>query len=132
MIGFYQHLAGTQTYPIPAMHQIYPSAGNFIAVVGNEHSATTVAAIKQAMQKNSKIDCQSLIAPPSLTGMDFSDHVNYWGLGIKAVMITDTAFYRNKNYHQKTDTPATLDYKKMAEVVKGLATSFYKTAPKEQ
>ena len=59
--------------------------------------------------------------------MDFSDHLNYWTLGVKAVMITDTAFYRNKNYHDRTDTPETLNYSKMAEVVKGLAASFYKS-----
>ena len=32
-------------------------------------------------------------------------------------MITDTAFYRNKNYHTKNDTYEKLDYKKMKEVV---------------
>jgi len=129
MIGFYSDEAESQTYPIPSMRKIYPSSGNFVAVVGNDHSADAVASIKQAIQKNTNVDCQSLIAPPSLKGMDFSDHLNYWALGMKAVMITDTAFYRNKNYHQQTDKPTTLDYNKMAEVVKGLAASFYKTPP---
>ncbi len=127
MIGFYSAKAETQRYPIPAMRQIYPTAGNFIAAVGNSNSADIVANIKQAIQKNSTVDCQSLIAPPTLQGMDFSDHLNYWALGVKAVMITDTAFYRNRNYHLQTDEPATLNYNKMAEVVKGLASSFYKT-----
>ena len=54
-----------------------------------------------------------------------SDHSSFWDQGYKAVMITDTAFYRNPNYHKKTDTPETLDYKKMAEVIKGLAAWFY-------
>ena len=123
MIGFYSEKAQSQTYPIASMRQIYPSTGNFVAVVGNNNSAATAASIKQAIQTNAAVDCQSLIAPPSLQGMDFSDHLNYWALGVKAVMITDTAFYRNKNYHQLTDTPATLNYNKMAEVVKGLAAS---------
>ena len=34
-------------------------------------------------------------------------------------MITDTSFFRNKNYHQRTDTMDTLHSGKMAEVVKG-------------
>ena len=34
-------------------------------------------------------------------------------------MITDTAFLRNKNYHEKTDTIEKLDFKRMAEVVNG-------------
>lgn len=37
--------------------------------------------------------------------------------GYKAVMINDTSFLRNKNYHKKTDTIDTLDFKRMAEVV---------------
>jgi hypothetical protein len=35
-------------------------------------------------------------------------------------MITDTSFFRNRNYHQETDTIDTLDFGRMAEVVKGL------------
>ena len=35
-------------------------------------------------------------------------------------MVTDTAFYRNPNYHQVTDTPDTLDYERMAQVVTGV------------
>jgi hypothetical protein len=32
-------------------------------------------------------------------------------------MITDTAFYRNPNYHTMKDTAETLDYERMAKVV---------------
>ena len=32
-------------------------------------------------------------------------------------MITDTAFYRNPHYHRLRDTPDTLDYARMAQVV---------------
>jgi hypothetical protein len=35
-------------------------------------------------------------------------------------MITDTAFYRNGAYHHSADAADTLDYGKMAEVVKGV------------
>jgi len=35
-------------------------------------------------------------------------------------MITDTAFYRNPNYHRETDTIDTLDFVKMASLLKGL------------
>ena len=36
-------------------------------------------------------------------------------------MATDTAFFRNPNYHAITDTPDTLDYESFARVVDGLA-----------
>ena len=53
--------------------------------------------------------------------VDFSDHINYWNAGYPAMMITDTAFYRNHNYHTLQDTtPDTLDYERMATVVQGV------------
>ena len=35
-------------------------------------------------------------------------------------MITDTSFFRNPNYHQPGDLPETLDYRRMAQVVRGV------------
>ncbi|WP_107685594.1 M28 family peptidase [Niastella koreensis] len=58
--------------------------------------------------------------PAALPGIDFSDHLNYWKFGFSALMITDTSFYRNKNYHQSTDTMETLDLPRMAKVINGV------------
>ena len=101
------------------MKLYYPSKGNFIAVVGNMSSGDLVRHIKACLSKTS-IDVRSLKAPSWITGVDFSDHRNYWKFGYKAVMITDTAFFRNPNYHKETDTIETLNFEKMGEVVKGL------------
>jgi Zn-dependent M28 family amino/carboxypeptidase len=132
MIGYYSDKEGSQSYPLPAMRQVYPTTGDFIAVVGNIASSPSVERIKQAVVKNSKIHCQGLVGPTSLKGIDFSDHLNYWALGMDAVMVTDTSFYRNPNYHKKSDTPETLDYLKMAEVVKGLAASLCADTTQQQ
>ena len=45
-----------------------------------------------------------------------SDHVPFWKRGIPALMWTDTANFRNPNYHQGSDTPDTLDYAFMTRV----------------
>lgn len=58
--------------------------------------------------------------PTFIPGVDFSDHRNYWIFGYDAIMITDTAFYRNKNYHTTADTTEKLDYNRMAKVVEGV------------
>ena len=63
---------------------------------------------------------QSACLPRWVPGIDFSDHLSYWQEGFPAVMITDTAFYRNRRYHTAADLPATLDYARMAHVVEGL------------
>lgn len=52
--------------------------------------------------------------------MDWSDHRNYWTKKIPAIMISDTSLFRNKNYHELTDLYDTLDYDKMALLVKDL------------
>jgi len=37
---------------------------------------------------------------------------------LKGVQITDTANFRNPNYHRSSDVPSTLDYHFMADVVR--------------
>lgn len=45
-----------------------------------------------------------------------SDHVPFWEAGLPAIMINDTANYRNPNYHTASDTPETLDYGRLADI----------------
>jgi hypothetical protein len=54
---------------------------------------------------------------------DASDHRNYWSHGWPAVVVTDTAFLRNPNYHTARDRWDTLDYERMARVVDGVASA---------
>jgi uncharacterized membrane protein YukC len=67
-----------------------------------------------------ELPVRSINAPALVPGVDFSDHYNFWKHGWNAVMITDTAFYRNPNYHEVTDTPDTLDFERMTRVVTGV------------
>jgi hypothetical protein len=110
----------SQRYPHPLMKLFYPTQGNFIAVVGKLNQPMVVRRVKAAMQAASLLPVYSINAPRSVPGIDFSDHRNYWGVGYDAVMITDTAFYRNPNYHTPRDTAETLDYQRMAGVVQGV------------
>jgi hypothetical protein len=76
--------------------------------------------VKTALAAQSQVPVESLTAVALIPGVSFSDHQSYWKCGYPAVMITDSAFYRNRNYHKQSDTADTLDYDRMAEVVKGL------------
>jgi hypothetical protein len=71
-------------------------------------------------QAGSNIGVQSLTAPAAVPGVDFSDHLNYWKYKFPAVMITNTAFFRNPHYHLPSDKIETLNFDKMAEVVRGV------------
>jgi Zn-dependent M28 family amino/carboxypeptidase len=120
MIGYFTDAPGSQRFPLPAMKHLYPSRGNFITVAGKLGQGALVRQVKKAMRSASPLGVEAISAPASLPGVSLSDHRNYWEAGYPAVMITDTAFYRNDNYHTESDTPETLDYKRMAMVVQGL------------
>ncbi len=120
MIGFFKDSLMSQKYPAPLLSLFYPSTGDFIAVVGKWDQLRTVRRVKQAMRAGSPLPVHSINAPTWLPGIDLSDHRSYWREGYEAVMISDTAFYRNPNYHTARDTADTLDYGRMAMVVKGV------------
>ncbi|MFM2048023.1 MAG: hypothetical protein RI955_569, partial [Bacteroidota bacterium] len=83
-------------------------AGQFTRKFSRQFKATHLIKIKK------------FTAPTLLSGIDFSDHLNYWNFGFSALMITDTSFFRNKNYHESTDKMETLDIKRMAKVIDGV------------
>ncbi len=120
MVGYFNDEWGSQSYPSPALYLMYPARGNFIAVVGLSEQGDWVEQVKSGMKGATDLPVYSIRAPRSLPGMDFSDHMNYWPLGINALMVTDTAFYRNKAYHSEGDTADHLDYARMAKVVQGI------------
>ena len=119
MIGFFTDEKNSQKYPLAIMRLFYPDKGNFISIVSNFGSSSLANQLFRNY-KYTSINAKTLKAPEFITGVDFSDHRNYWKFGYDAVMITDTAFYRNPNYHDSSDTMGTLDFSKMKEVVKGI------------
>ena len=120
MIGYFTDEKHSQEYPLPGMNLLYPSVGNFIAVVGRKEEAKLVKAVAQSMKRAADLPVEHLAAPTIVPGIALSDHWSYWEHGYHAVMITDTAFLRNHHYHKKTDTPDTLDYVRMSQVVEGV------------
>ncbi|MCA9000427.1 MAG: M28 family peptidase, partial [Planctomycetes bacterium] len=122
MLGYYSEEEGSQKYPIPAMAELYPSAGNFLALVGRPEDQTWIAQVQKAMTADETLPVETLAAPRTVEGVDFSDHASYWDAGFPAVMLTDTAHLRNPNYHELTDTPETLNYENMERIVGGLET----------
>jgi len=120
MIGFFSDKEDSQAYPAPGMTALYPTRGNFIAVVSRPEDALWSRDLKAAMLGATPLPVASLNAPAGVPGIDFSDHLNYWQAGFAALMVTDTSFYRNPEYHRAGDTWEKLDYPRMAQVVQGV------------
>jgi Peptidase family M28 len=55
-----------------------------------------------------------------IPGVSWSDHHSFWRHGYRALMVTDTAFYRYLHYHAASDTPDKLAYPEFAQVTLGL------------
>jgi Zn-dependent M28 family amino/carboxypeptidase len=120
MIGYFTDEKKSQQYPIGILSWFYGNKGNYITLVKKFGAGKFARKFCNNYKKTKVIRTKKFTGIPSLTGIDFSDHLNYWKLGFSALMITDTSFYRNKNYHQNTDTIETLDIKRMSQVIDGV------------
>ncbi|SDM85579.1 M28 family peptidase [Polaromonas sp. JS666] len=119
-IGYFSDEPGSQEHPVRLLNAIYPTTGNFISLVGFYQDGDVARQVKAAMKSASDLPVYSINAPGFVVGVDFSDHLNYWHEGYVGMMVTDTAFYRNKAYHTPQDTADRLDYGRMAKVVEGV------------
>ena len=120
MIGYFSDKPNSQPYPNPILKTMYPTTANFIAVVAPSKLYNFASKIHKKMRKDSEIDVQlaclkNFDALDGLAGM--SDQSSYWQFNYPAVMINDTAFVRNPNYHQQSDTIETLNFDMMRRVV---------------
>ncbi len=120
MLGYYSDRKGSQYYPFPIFKWFYPDKGNFITFVGNISSRSFTQRVKKSFREASSLPVESLNGISLIPGVNFSDHWGFWEFGFPAFMITDTAFYRNPNYHAPGDTAETLDYDRMTELITGL------------
>jgi Zn-dependent M28 family amino/carboxypeptidase len=118
MLGY---TSSSQDYPLAAMRHVYGGVGDFIAVVGNTGTATTLPGLARRMGQHVKTKVLPVPnAGRALPDVRLSDHSPFWDQGYDAVMVTDTSFMRNPHYHQMSDTIDTLDLPFLAAVTEGL------------
>jgi len=119
MIGYYSNEPFSQRYP-PIFGLFYPNKGNFIGVLANFNSWQLAKEVVSGLKERALLPVESIATFDFIGGIDFSDNGSFWKEGFASVMVTDTASYRNKYYHSQSDTYDTLNYKAMAEVVRGI------------
>lgn len=127
-VGYTRDEEGSQKIP-PGVPVTVPTVGNFLAVIGNQGSHALTMVVEQAMK--SRIPVVPLVVPGNgelLPDTRRSDHTSFWEQGFPAVMLTDTANFRNPNYHQPTDTIETLNLDFMAQVAAGVAAAVMELA----
>lgn len=122
-IGYFADGAGSQKYPPViggVLRRLYPDTGNFITFVGNVGSRSLVKRSIRTFREKAAFPSEGVALPAWMPGIGWSDQWAFWQEGYDAIMVTDTAPFRNPNYHLMSDKPHTLDYDRMARVVEGI------------
>lgn len=129
MIGYFSDEPNSQTLPT-GFDILYPDAyqavesqqfrGNFITNVASEFSDP----LRMAFDAAAETYAPGLRVIPVLAFGDFippdllrSDHAPFWAANIPALQITDSANFRNPNYHTPNDLSTTLNYTFLQQVV---------------
>jgi len=120
MVGFFSDEKNSQDFPFRFFSYFYGDKGNFLLCVSNMKSSVKAIKLVGFFKKFRPNFYKKLIFPARFFGLDWSDHRSYWHFGIPAVMITNTAGFRNRKYHTLEDAPDTLDYERMSYLVKDL------------
>ncbi|MGH7236895.1 MAG: M28 family peptidase [Nitrospiraceae bacterium] len=123
-VGYARSEEGSQFAP-PNVPIAVPSTGDFLGIIGNTASAELAGAVEGAINRHvPDLRTVSLLVPGQgerLPDTRRSDHAPFWDHGYPAVMLTDTANFRNPHYHQPTDTLATLNLTFMRQVAVAVA-----------
>ncbi|WP_111412274.1 M28 family peptidase [Billgrantia lactosivorans] len=120
MLGYFSGEPGSQAYPFP-LDRFYPDRADFVAFVGNLDSRRLLRRAIGEFRRHAEVPSEGLVAPPLLGDIRRSDHWAFWKMGMPALMLTDTANFRNPYYHGPSDTHERLDYPTMARLTEALA-----------
>lgn len=115
------YTSSTQRYPHPAMNWLYGSRGDFIALVANLSAIPLLPGLARRVGRHVK----TKVLPVPMRGRTLpdtrrSDHSPFWDQGFNALMVTDTSFLRNPNYHSPSDEISSLDLPFLTAVCEGL------------
>ena len=125
MLGYTDQRPGSQNLP-RHLRGLYPDVGNFIGVCANEASVGLLQVLVGGLKGVPGLPVEFIAVPGNgamISEVRLSDHSSFWDEGFPALMITDTSFFRNPHYHQRSDTPDTLDYPFMARITQGVGTA---------
>jgi len=117
-LGCYSEEVGSQRLSLGGL--LLPRRGNFLALMGNLSSRPLLQLCSDALRAEPAVRFRSLRLPGQLPGVRSSDHWSFWKNGYQAVMATDTAPLRYKDYHRASDSPDKLSFDWLERLVGGL------------
>ena len=122
-LGYYSDAPGSQRYP-PLFRFLYPDRGDFLGLVSDLRSRRTMRRVVKVFRDRCDFPLQHTATWRWVPGVAWSDHLPFWRQGYRALMATDTAFYRYRYYHTAQDTPDKLAYPAFGRATEALGTCF--------
>jgi Zn-dependent M28 family amino/carboxypeptidase len=122
-LGYYSDAPGSQRYP-PLFRYFYPDRGNFLGLVSDLRSRGVMRQVADAVRAHAEFPLEHTATLRWVPGIAWSDHLPFWRQGYRALMATDTAFYRYRYYHTAQDTPDKLAYPAFARATEALGNCF--------
>lgn len=122
MLGYFTNEPDSQRYPLDWLSRIYPSQGNFLALVGNLAAVPRMNRLAKSLGR-ANAACRWLPVinqGKQIPAVRRSDHAPFWDEGYSAILVTDTAELRSPHYHSPTDTLETLNIEKISAIALGL------------
>jgi len=119
MLGYYAKAEQTKRLFGTAVTGL-TSKPDYVAMLSNWTSGPFAQRCGLTFSRHASITVRVTRLPLLSKRFGWSDDWSFWQVGVPAFSVTDTAYLRNDHYHEVSDTPATLDFIKMAEVVWGL------------
>jgi len=104
-----------QEYPVMDSRYVYPKHGDFLVAITFSSLSKYAYSWKRTWNGFTNHRMETLVGPASIPGIDLSDHTSFKRNGFPAILLTDTAYYRNKNYHMPTDTYDTINFSFLTE-----------------
>ncbi|MBI3891954.1 MAG: M28 family peptidase [Candidatus Wallbacteria bacterium] len=118
-LGFYTDAPLSQRYPFPAGGR--SRTGDFLGFITRTQDERWLERVCALASSAGQLPVEGIAASEELDGIAWSDHASFWDQGYSALMVTDTAMFRNPSYHHPADTPDTLDFARLARAVRLLA-----------
>ena len=125
-VGYTDSAEGSQVIPLFVKIRV-PKTGNFLGIIANRKSKDLMITIMTAGQHYipdlSMVPYKVPLSGRFIPETRFSDHASFWNYGYPALMLTDTAMFRNPHYHTQHDRHNTLDFQFIENVTKTVVSS---------
>jgi hypothetical protein len=122
-VGYTDDIQGSQSVPL-AVRAPVPEKGNFLGIIANSKSGRIMelftAVAGEHVPELTVVPYKVPLSGRFIPETRLSDHASFWNQNYPAVMLTDTAMFRNPHYHTPRDRSETLDFDFMTNVTKAV------------